>query len=294
MNVHLFSPLAAAWICWAIVGASPIVGKYADGIINPALLVFVGSLICTLFLLPFVIKQHQHRELFSTKNIGNFLFIGTFGTALPFSIFLMALHYTTPTNAAVLQQSELFYSLCFAIIFLKEKPSLKQFGGSLLILLGAVLILLKSPYSAQWKGDLMILGSTWMLQAASTLAKRLPTTLSPVTISLARNLYALPVLGIFFIICWVRGDTIVFQPSLELFAIVGYTGFLKYGIAMLVWYHAIRNLDLSKVTAIYLSYPSMTLLLSTLLGLEKSSLSQVMGLALCVYGSYLISRHIKK
>lgn len=291
---EFLSPLSAAWICWAIVGISPIVGKYAQNRINPILLVLLGAIIGILFLLPAAIKQHQWKELFSLKNSFKFLFIGTFGTALPFSILLAALHYTTPANAAILQQSELIYSFCFAMFFLKESPSKMQIFGSILILLGAVFVLLKSPYTPQWKGDLMILGSTWMLQAASTLAKKLPKNLSPITISFARNLYALPALGILLAIYWLRGNQILLQPSLGLLAIVGYTGFLKYGVAMLVWYHAIRNLELSKVTAIYLSYPAMTLLLSVLLGLENPSLLQLMGLGLCVYGGYLISCRLKK
>ena len=293
MRISFLSPLGAAWICWAIVGLSPIVGKYAVGVINPPLLVFLGALIGSFILLPAVLKQQEWGNILSASNRWKFLFIGTFGTALPFTILLSALHYTTPGNAAILQQSELIYSLCFAMLFLKESPSRKQLIGSLLVMLGAVLILLKAPYTAQWKGDLMILGSTWMLQAASTVAKKLPQGISPAAIGLARNLYALPALGILLICTYAGGDKTVFQPSFQLFAVIGYTGVLKYGLAMWVWYRAIRALDLSKVTAIYLSYPAMTLLLSALLGLEKPSPAQVGGLLLSLYGGYLISRHIK-
>ena len=113
-----YSPLTAAWICWAIVGLSPIMGKYSVGLISPAVLVFLGTLLGVLYFTPWITQHHKWGELLAPQTALKFLFIGTFGTALPFTVFLVALHYTTPGNAAILQQSELIYSLLFAAIFL--------------------------------------------------------------------------------------------------------------------------------------------------------------------------------
>ena len=159
------NPLAATWLCWAIVGLSPIAGKYAVGVISPALLVFLGTLIGVLYFTPWVTNNHKWGELLARETRWKFLFIGTFGTALPFTISLIALHYTTPGNAAILQQSELLYSLLFAAVFLKEFPTRSQLLGSALIVLGVLFILLKEHYTPRWTGDLLIVGSTWMLQA---------------------------------------------------------------------------------------------------------------------------------
>ena len=160
-----YSALSAAWICWAIVGLSPIMGKYAAGLISPAVLVFLGTLLGVLYFTPWITQHHKWGELFSRQTLGKFLFIGTFGTALPFTVLLIALHYTTPGNAAILQQSELIYSLILAAIFLREFPSKGQLGGSALIVLGVLIILLKEQYTPRWMGDLLIVGTTWMLQA---------------------------------------------------------------------------------------------------------------------------------
>lgn len=59
--------------------------------------------------------------------------MGTFGTALPMTIFMIALNYTTPVNGAILNQFEIIYSLILAAILLKERPTVRQVGGSLLI-----------------------------------------------------------------------------------------------------------------------------------------------------------------
>ena len=288
------SPLLAAWVCWAIVGLSPVAGKYAVGVISPALLVFLGTLIGVFYFTPWITKHHKWGELLSPKTCWKFLFIGTFGTALPFTISLIALHYTTPGNAAILQQSELLYSLLFAGIFLKEIPGRQQLMGSALIVAGVVVILLKEQYTPRWTGDLLIVGSTWMLQAGSTMAKKLPKSLDYRVIGMARNLFALPALVIILSVMYWWGEAFVLKPNAQMFAVLGYTGLFKYGLAMVVWYKAIRSLDLSKATAIYLSYPVLSLLFSAVLGLESISAHQFAGLALTLAGAYWVSLTVKK
>lgn len=287
------NPLAATWLCWAIIGLSPIAGKYAVGVISPVLLVFLGTLIGVLYFTPWITKNHKWGELLAKENRWKFLFIGTFGTALPFTISLLALHYTTPGNAAILQQSELLYSLLFAALFLKEYPTKSQLAGSALIVLGVAFILIKEHYTPRWTGDLLIVGSTWMLQAGSTLAKKLPAHLDYRLIGMARNLYAIPALLIIVaVLAWC--DTLVLKPNLQMFSVLTYTGVLKYGLAMVLWYKAIRMLDLSRVTAIYLSYPVLSLIGSVLLGLERVTPYQILGLLLTLSGAYWVSFLVKK
>lgn len=289
-----YSPLTAAWICWIIVGLSPVMGKYAVGVISPVLLVFLGTLLGVLYFAPWITKNKEWKTLFAQKTCWKFLFIGTFGTALPFTISLIALHYTTPGNAAILQQSELFYSLLFAILFLREIPSKSQLAGSALIVLGVLIILIKEQYTPRWTGDLLIVGSTWMLQAGSTIAKRLPKSLDYRVIGMARNLFALPALIVILIVMYALNESFVFQSTVTTWTVLGYTGILKYGLAMVVWYKAIRALDLSKVTAIYLSYPILSFLISTALGFETPTWHQLVGLAVTCMGAYWVSLTVQK
>ncbi|MGN0024271.1 MAG: DMT family transporter [Candidatus Avelusimicrobium sp.] len=294
MKNIFFSPLAAAWVCWAIVGISPVAGKYAVGVISPALLVFLGTLIGALYFTPWITKNKKWGELLAPETRWRFLFIGTFGTALPFTISLIALHYTTAGNAAILQQSELFYSLLFSAVFLREFPSKAQLAGSALIVAGVLIILVKEQYTPRWTGDLLIIGSTWMLQAGSTVAKKLPKNLDHRVISMARNLFALPALVLILGVMWLLKENFTLIPNAQMFSVLAYTGIFKYGLAMVVWYKAIRALDLSKVTAIYLSYPILSLLISAVLGLETPTVYQLIGLAVTFAGAYWVSATVKK
>ncbi len=289
------NPLLAAWLCWAIVGLSPIAGHYAVGVLNPVLLSFLGTILAVAYFTPWVTQHKQWGELLAPQHRLKFLFIGTFGTALPFSIILWAFHYTTPGNAAILQQSELVYSLIIAAIFLHEIPTKQQLFGSALVLAGVLLILLKEKYTPRWTGDLMIIACPWMFQAASCMAKKLPKHLHHRTIAAARNLYALLVLTLLLaFLAWKNGGHFTCKPGLQAMWVLLYTGILKYGWAMILWYQAIRALDLSKVTAIYLSYPVLSFALSVLLGLETPHTYQFIGMILTLTGAYWISWLVQK
>ena len=132
-----------------------------------------------------------------------------------------------------------------------------------------------------------------MLQAASCVAKKLPKHLDHRLIAAARNVYALPALAVILAVLACQGG-LTLKPNLQAAWVLLYTGIFKYGWAMILWYQAIRALDLGKVTAIYLSYPVLSFLLSLILGLEPLHLYQLVGLGLTLAGAYWVSLIVKK
>ena len=66
-----------------------------------------------------------------------------------------------------------------------------------------------------------------------------------------------------------------------------------YFIGNIFWYYAIRNMALGKATAIILSYPVMTFILSALLGVDKVTTFKVLGLILALLGAYIVTGIVK-
>lgn len=62
------NPLAATWLCWAIIGLSPIAGKYAVGVISPVLLVLLGTLIGVLYFTPWITKNRKWGGVAGPRN----------------------------------------------------------------------------------------------------------------------------------------------------------------------------------------------------------------------------------
>ncbi len=61
-----------------------------------------------------------------------------------------------------------------------------------------------------------------------------------------------------------------------------------------LWYKAIFNMDLSKATAIVLSYPALTMLLSQLFGIARVRPCQLAGMALAMAGACWVTLLVKR
>lgn len=287
------SPLQALWVSLFITAFYPIVGKSAKGFVSPSMLVFCGALLCFLICLPWLIKTKQLKELFAPRMVKSLIAIGLFNTALPFLCIFIALLYTTPSNAAILNQTELIYSLILTWIFLGERPSKKQLIGSALLLGGVIIVLLQNRFSPKWRGDIIVLSSVWVFQVGHIFAKKLPKDLTPEFISAARAFYgALWMIPFSFLLSFI--DLPIFlKPTLKSFLILFYMGAIFHTLGNMTWYRAIRNMDVSKATAVILSYPVFTYLISVALGMDKITSYQIAGLFFALSGAYLLTRDIR-
>ncbi|MBQ4493074.1 MAG: EamA family transporter [Elusimicrobiaceae bacterium] len=287
------SPVQALWVSLFITAFYPIAGKMAVGFISPGMLLFLGALVCFIVCLPWLIKTKQLKELFNFKKAKYLMAVGLFNTALPFLCMFIALLYTTPSNASILNQTELLYSLILTWIFLGERPNKTQLLGSALLLTGVIIILMQNRWTPQWKGDIIVISSVWLYQVGHIFAKKMPKEFSPEFITAGRAFYgALFLIPLTYALTFI-GLPIVFKPVLKSFLIILYLGAIFNTFGNMFWYRAIRNMDLSKATAVILSYPVFTYLISVCLGMDKISILQISGLAFAFSGAYLLTRVIR-
>ena len=68
-----------------------------------------------------------------------------------------------------------------------------------------------------------------------------------------------------------------------------YIAVFVYTLRNKFWYQAIRNMPLAKATAVILSYPVFTYILSVATGFDKIQLYQAAGLALALGGAYMVT-----
>ncbi|MBO4675097.1 MAG: DMT family transporter [Elusimicrobiaceae bacterium] len=289
------SPIYAIWLAWLTTSINVVISKLAVPYATSALFLFGTCALAALCFRLYFGNSGEWQKLFRRDVWPKAIGMGTFGTALPMTLFMIALKYTTPVNSAIANQVEMIYSLILAAIILKERPTLKQIGGSALILLGVVMILLEGGTALQAKGDLIVVGYVWMYQISHIFAKKLPSDLAPQTIAAARAFYALPALGV-LILCWPLIDgPVQFQPQASaLWIILVASALINYFLGNSYWYQAIRNMDLSKATAIILSYPVMTYVLSVAFGQDRVTVYKVIGMVLAVGGAYIVTGIVKK
>ncbi|MBR4682407.1 MAG: DMT family transporter [Elusimicrobiaceae bacterium] len=287
------SPLLAIWISCVCTATNVVISKLATPFVTSALFLLGACFVaCAVF--RFALGKEKWQRLFDKDVRWKALWMGTFGTALTMTVFMVALNYTTPVNSAIDNQFEMIYSLILSTLILKERPTWKQISGSFFILLGVILIILQGGGYVQAKGDFMILGSLWMFQVSHIFAKKLPADLSAPQIAAARAFYAMPALIVLIIALRFIQGPLLFNGTGILWGTLLGSAAINYLLGNTLWYHAIRNMDLSKATAIILSYPVFTFVLSVLLGQDTLSASKVIGMILAVGGAYIVTRSAKQ
>jgi drug/metabolite transporter (DMT)-like permease len=289
------SPVKALWIAVFVTGLYPVAGKFAVGLISPSLLLIISTFTAVVWYGPWLTKNKLWRRFFDKDTFLPFCMVGFMGTALPFLCIFIALRYTTPANSAILNQAEAVYSLILTAVFLRERPAAKQLLGTALILAGVVIILFNGNFAVRWKGDIIVLCTVWMFQVSHIFAKKLPKDLEPRLISAGRALFACVFsVPIAVVLSFFSPDVWVFAPDAKTWGLLFYMGFINYAFGNAMWYTAIRNMDLSKATAVVLCYPVVTYLVSVLTGLDVLDIRQTAGLTLALSGAYLVTHIIKK
>lgn len=288
------APVFAVWIAWFATAANLVISKAAVPYVTSALFILLACAAASVCFLPYLHKTGGWKILLDKKVWPQCLAMGTFGTALPMTIFMIALNYTTPVNGAILNQFEIIYSLILSAILLKERPTMAQIGGSLLILLGVGLLLWQAGTTVQLKGDLMIIGCLWMFQLSHIFAKKLPAQMEPQLIAAARALFAMPALLVLVIYLAIFQGPLQFQSNATLWSTLVLCAVVNYFLGNTFWYQAIRHMDLSKATAIILSYPVMTFVLAVLLGQDKITTVKILGMILAIGGAYIVTGMVKQ
>lgn len=287
------TPLGAIWLTVCINSFIPILGYLAAGRVSPPLFALAGSAIGFACFVPWILRNGGLRPYFEGGVWPRLFAVGFFGSALPIAALVLALNYTTPANAAILGQVEAVYAVILSRIFLKERITASQLFGTALVLSGTMLIAFKERFTMRWTGDLIVLAVPLMYQISHLFSKKLPGGRSHVFVASARTLFAtlgiLPVFALGFLM-----PVAEFEPSLKLLGIMLVWGVFLTALNNVFWYKAILNMDLSKATAIVLSYPVLTALLSHLFGIEKIQAYQVAGLCLALAGAYWVTLLVKK
>jgi drug/metabolite transporter (DMT)-like permease len=266
---------------WPLIGAAGL--RYYDALV----FMFAGLVIGLALMVPFAAANGHWRRVFSREAAPSLIAMGFF-SGVASAIYIAALAYTTPVNAVILAQIEVLYSTVLSARFLGERLSFKQSLASFLVVAGTALIVLRDLSTPRWRGDLMILATPWMYQVSHIFSKKLPPHMDALTLSIGRVFYGLVGLTPVCILLLARGARWSWEPGA--LQILFAQGALMSCLNFILWYAAIRGMDLAKATTMLLSYPALTLVFSWALGREDVGLVQVAGLTVTLAGALWTAR----
>jgi drug/metabolite transporter (DMT)-like permease len=281
------SPLAALILDWVLTAFWPIIGAAGIPHYSGVLFSWAGLAVGLIAMAPWLARRGRWRAILAPGTRLNLFLMGLFSGGATV-LYISALAYTTPANAAIMAQVEVLYSALLCAVFLGERLSARQSAASLLIVAGTGLIMAHDLTSPRWKGDLMIVATPWMYQVSHIFSKRLPKDLDPITVAGGRVVYGLVAMAP--VVAWVLlgHPRWSWEPAPLLTLLI--QGLAMSSLNFVLWYMAILRMDLAKATAIMLSYPALTVLFSWVLGREAIQGFQIIGLCVTFAGAYWVSR----
>lgn len=285
------SPILALYLSWALTAIWPITARAAGAYCDPVLFGLLHVSLGLLALTPWM-GGGRWRRILGPELRAPFMVLGGLGSGITTALLQTAVGYTTAANAAIVCQVEVVYSAIISAWLLGERITGRQTAASSLVLAGTGLVLAKDLGTPHWKGDLIILLTPWMYQVSHVYSKRLPADVDAVTITAGRHLWGAIVLGLFAGASALLGKP-RFEPAWPLAGYLAFHAVITNVVTCVLWYMAVRKLELSKTTAVMLSYPALTLVYCWLLGLEPIGAHQIAGLALSMAGALWLTHQMR-
>ncbi|MEM4257474.1 MAG: DMT family transporter [Candidatus Diapherotrites archaeon] len=274
-------------LCTALVsGVSVFLNSFAVQQIDPFNLTFIrNSLVAImLFSIIILIKEYKHLEKLNFDQWKILFAIGLIGGSIPFLLFFYALKSISSTSAGFIHKTLFIYVAFLAMIFLKEKLSLKFWFGALLVFLGNLLL-----FSGDLKADfpfLLVFAATilWAIENVISKYAIKEKEISPNIVAFGRMFF-----GSIFMLIILSSIGAIKTPTFEITQwlwLLATTALLF--LYVLTYYNSLKYIEVSKASAIIMLAQPITALLSLLFLGKNLTLQQGIGLTLMVIGVILI------
>lgn len=208
-------------------------------------------------------------------------------------LLLYGLQQTNASDAAILANGEIVFTILLSAIFFGEKPH-GRIGlfAVILVVIGlfiATTDLKMSEMVLEFNaGNLMILGSMFMWAVDNNISRRLTSNVSPAKIAMVKSLSGGLVLLAIALALGKSGAIAGIEPSLWLI-IVGMS-VAGFGGALLLFLQGIKSIGTVKTMSVFSMTPIFGIVIAALALGESISVFQAIATGLIIAGILLVSR----
>ena len=232
----------------------------------------------------FIFLGLRRRIRFSVfrSNLRFFLAIGLLvATSTTFNY--VAVGYIDPGTASLLAQSATVFALGFSIFWLREKLTGLEIIGALIALIG-VFVISFQPGDYLRLGSLLVLASAFMYALHAAIVKRHGGQMDFSNFFLFR---VASVTGFLLLFTSIRGQLI--WPSWEAWRFLILAGTVDVVFSRVLYYLALRRLQMSFHTIILTLSPVITIIWSLILFSEKPTAQSFVGGAAVILGVVIVT-----
>lgn len=206
------------------------------------------------------------------------LWIGVVGTSIPVSMIYYGLSLSPISNTFLLQ-TEVIYSMILSRLLLKERINGWQILLSLSAFLGVFLITTEGTLKEISFGDILFLLAPFFFQCGHVVAKNLMQIVNPIVTVMFRLLIG--GLAPFPILILSGLNLLEDVRDIAMGSVIMIAGVsVSYAIGNSFWYYSVKNINLSRATAIMITYPLISMVLSILTLKEGLSPTKLLGIAI--------------
>ena len=218
------------------------------------------------------------------------LFAYTFLFAMSYGMIVYATRYSSAIETTLLTQSEIIFAGIFGWIVLKERMSGNKLLGIFAILTANILILYGGKLSFT-VANLALFFAPVFFVFGNAIAKNLQKEGISWSLILSFRMF---VGGLILLTIAGFAEGLKLPPT-ELWPFILLFTFSAFGIGKILWQMALYRLDLSKITAIGIGSPAVSLLIAFLWLGEIPSGNQWLGILLvCIGTVFLLKTHSKQ
>lgn len=246
----------------------------------------LSTLAAGVFLFFYTLANKKQKELTNKKGLKHTLVATIIIGVINYSLYAIALNFTTPNNVAILGLSQLLFTiLYFGILSNKEPQTPKSLFGAFLILIGTVTVLLKDGFNFN-PGDLLIILANSTAPFANAAVQKARKYISGSSIMTIRSLIAGTFIVLLSIIFEQPTDV---QFSAESIVLILFIGVMLMGLSKIFWIEAIHRIDISRALTFNATGPAFTMIFSIIILNQYPTIRQILGLIPMILGIYLIT-----
>ena len=225
---------------------------------------------------------------FCRKDIAVLGLVALSGSVIAPFLFLNGLNQTTAVNASFLQNAEVLFTVLFALVFLKEYCSKKEWAGILLLVLGAVFLATNAQFSSlslqtTVLGNLLILGACLFWGIDNNLSKFLCVKEDLVLITALKCLIG----GIsLLILAFMLGFS--FYVPLSAFPYLVSVGAFSIGFSILFFMVGLKEIGSIRTGTIYATSALFGAVFALMILKEPITIVQALARLLMILGIYML------
>ena len=215
----------------------PILGKSLTTT-NPLMISLFISVITMIMTIPLTFSKKL--PLISRKNLLLILILACLGTVLAPNIYLLGLHNSLPSDAAILSNSEIIFTIIFALVIFKEKLKKSNYVPLILISIGVLIISTKLDFTNLLisfnMSNILIIMSMLFWSFDNNISKIIVKKLNAVQIVQIKTIFgSIIILMVIFIS---KSDINIHTDIIHAITL----SVVSFGLPMILLYNAIRNI----------------------------------------------------